>query len=87
VYHKSELIAIVEVKTSVTSMDSLQDRIKKEAIPQVKRYLHGEWKDARFGIIVPIYLEDLDRIIETEFREGVLCLISKDNYEKYIVKP
>jgi transcription elongation GreA/GreB family factor len=87
VYHKSELIAIVEVKTSVTSMDSLQDRIKKEAIPQVKRYLHGEWKDARFGIIVPIYLKDLDRIIETEFREGVLCLISKDNYENYKIEP
>jgi hypothetical protein len=87
VYHKSELIAIVEVKTSVTSMDSLQDRIKKEAIPQVKRYLHGEWKDARFGIVVPIYLKDLDRIIETEFREGVLCLINKDNYENYKIEP
>jgi len=53
-----------------------------EGLPRLRHY-----SEARAGIIVLIYLEDLDRIIETEFQEGILCLINKDNYEKYIVKP
>ncbi|MBO3842591.1 MAG: hypothetical protein FGF48_09305 [Candidatus Brockarchaeota archaeon] len=68
-------MAIVEVKT--TSISKYYQDCLYEAKGKLEDYFtKGEWKHlrrAKFGIPVVICLEDLDKIIETEFKEGVKC--------------
>ncbi|MEM2088014.1 MAG: hypothetical protein QXF52_04990 [Thermoproteota archaeon] len=74
VYHKEGLVAIVEVKTTITSVRYPKGSLD-EGRGQLKDYFTEEkWKylrEAKFGIPIAIYLKDLDKIIETEFKEGV----------------
>ncbi|MEM2414594.1 MAG: hypothetical protein QXZ04_02135 [Thermoproteota archaeon] len=76
VYYKDELIAIIEVKTTITS-ERYPEKCLGEGRRQLleKYFTSDEWKDkfknVRLGVPIAIYLKDLDKIIETEFKEGV----------------
>ncbi|MBO3810214.1 MAG: hypothetical protein FGF50_11575 [Candidatus Brockarchaeota archaeon] len=83
-YHKEELVAIVEVKTTSISKYYPKECLK-EAAKSLKRYFTSDYKDAKLGISVAIYLDDLDKIIETEFKEGLKCIIwgiAKEEFKK-----
>ncbi|MBO3798060.1 MAG: hypothetical protein JTT13_04225 [Candidatus Brockarchaeota archaeon] len=74
VRHKGKLVAVVEVKTTISS-DYLTDRLEK-AIGKLRGYFtKEEWKeeygDAKYGIPIVVFLEDINKIIETGFEEGV----------------
>jgi len=74
VYHKTGLIAIVEVKTTTES--KYWEGYLKKARKDLENYFESEewkdiFKDARLGIPVALYLRDLDEIIRTEFKSGI----------------
>ncbi|MEM2876437.1 MAG: hypothetical protein QXL67_05755, partial [Candidatus Bathyarchaeia archaeon] len=76
VYHKTGLVAIVEVKTT-TVAERYPGRASGclyEGVEQLMVYFTKEkWmhlRKAKFGIPIAIYLEDLDKIINTDFESG-----------------
>jgi len=70
VYHKTGLIAIVEVKTTITA-DRYPKSCLDEAESQLEEYFKSDFKSIRLGILAIVYLKDLDEIIRTEFRSGI----------------
>ncbi|MBO3842932.1 MAG: hypothetical protein FGF48_11060, partial [Candidatus Brockarchaeota archaeon] len=83
VYHKEELVAIVEVKTTTVS-DRYPKKCLEDAVEGLKGYITSDYKGVELGIPIIVYLKDLDRIIETEFKEGVELIvrgITKDEFE------
>ncbi|MGB9717637.1 MAG: hypothetical protein ACPL4E_04255 [Thermoproteota archaeon] len=74
VYHKTGLVAIVEIKTTATSsryprkcLDEGREKLTNYFTEERWNYL----REAKFGIHIAIYLRDLDEIISTKFKEGV----------------
>ncbi|MEM2920840.1 MAG: hypothetical protein QXF26_00815 [Candidatus Bathyarchaeia archaeon] len=85
VYHRSELIAIVEVKT--TRYERLVKSCTEEAIEQLHRYFaFDEWKKAECGIYVVMHFKEPDKVIKTKFLEGIKIVakgtIKNPHYQK-----
>lgn len=90
VYHKGKLVAIVEVKTTILSdrYPGYSEGCLHDAKEELRKYFtRGEWREhfgnVEYGVGVAIYLRDLDKIIETEFKEGVeytIDIIRNPNY-------
>ncbi len=62
-YHKSELVAIIEIKTTRINVARQMDG----AVKQLKDY----FIKAKYGLPLVIALRDLDKIITSEFLEGI----------------
>lgn len=70
VYFGDSLAAIVEVKT--TGIKEAVESREKEAVKQLHRYFsENSWKEARYSVVVVVYLKDLDEIIRSNFSEGI----------------
>ncbi|MBO3809243.1 MAG: hypothetical protein FGF50_06575, partial [Candidatus Brockarchaeota archaeon] len=91
VYHKGKLVAIVEVKTTIVS-DYYQRSLSRAKKDLNNYFTEEKWKhlwEAAFGIPVAICLENLNKIIETEFKEGVKCTLDdiEETVENIVEKP
>jgi hypothetical protein len=74
VYRRNEMVAIVEVKTT-----RYERRIKgcaEEAIKQLHKYLAAdEWGKAEYGVYVVVHFKEPDKVISSNFLEGIEIVV------------
>ncbi|MEM2088862.1 MAG: hypothetical protein QXF52_09385 [Thermoproteota archaeon] len=75
VYRGEELIAIIEVKTTRIAKIYQEGECLDKAKEDLKGYLDSNYRNARLGIPIAIYLEDLDKAIETDLKDGIKCTL------------
>ncbi|MEM2089155.1 MAG: hypothetical protein QXI42_10925 [Thermoproteota archaeon] len=85
VYYKGGLVAIVEVKTTTKSerYPGYSDGCLYKAKRDLMKYFKEDFGNVKYGVRVAVYLRDLDKILETEFKEGIECTIDVIQNSKY----